>query len=304
MEQKGQGMSQERRPAERGDRLRLGYLYGSVALYQPGETLGPRDLSDYELVLITEGNVTYIADGRHYALAPGSVVLARPGSREEYVWDRTGRTKHAYFHFGITGLPCDWPEPDRWPVQRRDADGALATLFQHVLHRIAQHSGGPSREPSAAECRMVEALIEVFLKGPHPDVSSLERPEPVRRAVKWMRELIDEDPGRRVALADLAAAANVSQKHLCRVFARSIGHAPLETYRLLRLQLAVALLARSNLSIKEIAQRCGFDDALYFSRCFSHTLGCSPLHARNRMRKGSPPPALHLPMDVTPRIYW
>lgn len=297
-------MKAQRAHVERGDRLRLGYLYGSVAVYQPGETLGPRLLSDYELVLITEGKATYIADGRRYALVPGSVVLARPGSREEYLWDARARTKHAYVHFGIAGMPSDWPDPARWPVQRADADGALATIFQHVLHRVAQHSGGPAREPSAAECRLVEALIEVYLKGPHPDVSSLERPEPVRRAVKWMRELIDADPSRRVALADLAAAANVSQKHLCRVFARSIGHAPLETYRLLRLQLAVALLARSNLSIKEIAQRCGFDDALYFSRCFSRALGCSPLHTRNRLRRGLPPPSLRLPMDVTPRIYW
>ena len=131
-----------------------------------------------------------------------------------------------------------------------------------------------------------------------------DRPEPVRRDVNWMRIVIDEDPRRSVTLADVANAAKVSEKHLCREFARSIGHSPMRVYTLLRLQLALSLLVRSNLSVKELAHRCGFSDAFYFSRCFSKTFDVPPTELRAQIAKGAVPPPNPLPVDITPRVYW
>lgn len=90
-------------------RLVLTYLHGGVVHYRPGETLGPRTLSDYEFVLILEGNVTYQANQRSHAAPPGSLLLARPGFEECYRWDPTGRTRHAFFHFQIQRMPDAWP---------------------------------------------------------------------------------------------------------------------------------------------------------------------------------------------------
>jgi AraC-like DNA-binding protein len=286
-------------------RLRLSYLYGGVAQYRAGETLPPRILTDYELVLLIEGNATYRVNGERCDLAPGAVVLARPGACEEYLWDARQRTRHAYAHFGLDAIPADWPPPNQWPVHRAGTDSAVPALFRHLLDRARTHDDWPSRQPSAADNRIVEALIELYLR-PCSDPAPLEcvRPEPVQRALKWMREVIDQDPGRAVHLCDLAAAANVTGKYLCRAFRNTLGRPPMVTYRLLRLQLAVPLLARSHLSVKEIAERCGFEDALYFSRCFSAAFGASPRCVRQNMREGAPPPRNPLPSDVTPRLYW
>jgi AraC-like DNA-binding protein len=288
------------------DRLTLEYLYGGTVVYQPGERLAPRRLTDYEFVLMIEGRAEYRANGVSYALEPGSIVLAQPGTHEEYRWDTRHRTRHAYFHFGIKTLPPDWPLPAEWPVVRTDDEEILAGLFRSLRNRVSRHSDWPAETPSSSDCRIVEALMELFLRDTHATEARFERerPEPVRLALKWMREVIDEDPGRSVRLSDLAGVAHVTPKHLCRVFRRAVGHPPMETYRLLRLQLSLALLARSNLSIKEVAERCGFDDALYFSRCFSRAFGSSPRLARNAMRSGRPPPPTPLPPDLMPRMYW
>ena len=291
------------RPA---DRLKLAYLYGGLVVYQPGEVLAPRVLTDYELVLMLEGTANYVADGHAHRLAPGAIVLARPGFHESYAWDRRQRTRHAYFHFGIESVPRDWPPPERWPIVRSRACEALPALFRVVLNRVIRHADWPSQRPGLSDCRLVESLMDLFVQCPGHDAPGYdrERPESVQRAVKWMREVIDADPGRRVTLADLAKAAHVTPKHLCRVFARDIGRSPVETYRLLRLQLGLALLARSELAIKEVANRCGFDDALHFSRCFSRAFGQSPRATRARMRSGRPPPASPLAADLMPRLYW
>ncbi|MCX7425339.1 MAG: hypothetical protein NTW96_06900 [Planctomycetia bacterium] len=42
-------------PPTANGRLELTYLYGGVVQYRAGETLRPRVLNDYELVLILEG---------------------------------------------------------------------------------------------------------------------------------------------------------------------------------------------------------------------------------------------------------
>jgi len=289
-----------------GPYLRLGYMYGGVVVYQAGESLALRKLTDYELVLIIEGKVSYISDDRVYAVPPGGIILGRPGFREQYRWDPRQRTRHAYFHFSIDQIPSDWPAPEKWPRTRPDPNPVIVALFRHVMQHINEHPRWPAETPKRGDCRVVEALMDAFLERHGVDEARVDekRPEPVGRALKRMREIIDEDPGHAVNLTDLAKASNVTEKHLCRLFTHTMGHSPMQTYGLLRLQLAMALLARSNLNIKEIAERCGYDNPLYFSRVFAKTYGAAPSHIRESLLRGKPPPPNPLPTDITPRVYW
>lgn len=290
----------------RGERLRLSYLYGGSVRYQPGEILGPRVLTDYEMVLIIEGQARYEANRESHRLQPGSVILARPGFRERYTWDREGRTRHAYFHLGIETIPQAWPDPERWPVARQRPDPAVEEIFRSVLERSHRRGDPPSGAPPRLDTHLVEILIELLLEDPAVPgpVDDSERPEPVARALKWMRYLLEEEPDAAISLPELAQKAGVSPKHLCRIFRQSVGHPPMETLRLLRLQLGIALLVRSSLTVKEVAARCGFADPLYFSRCFSAAFGCSPRHLREDLKQGMAPPPNPLPVDVTPRVHW
>ena len=293
-------------PIPRGERLRLAYLYGGSVRYQPGEILGPRVLTDFEMVLIVEGRAVYEANGERHRLEPGSVILARPGFRERYTWDRDGRTRHVYFHLGIEQIPSAWPDPDRWPFVCRRPDAAVESMFRSVLGRSHHRGDSPSGAPPELDTHLVEALIELLLEDPMVPRSDdeSERPEPVARALKWMRYILEEEPDTSISLAELARKAGVSPKHLCRIFRQSVGHPPMETLRLLRLQLGMALLVRSSLTVKEIAARCGYADPLYFSRCFSAAFSRSPRHLRDALKGGKAPPPNPLPADVTPRVHW
>jgi len=288
------------------NRLQLGYLYGGAVQYQAGERLGPRVLSDHEFVLILEGNVTYQAERREYAAPPGTIILARPGLHEAYTWDKRGRTRHAFFHFGLDQVPADWPDAALWPVVRTQPDPVLPALFRHVMRRIYQHPNWPACAPGTDDCQVVETLMRLFLEEIATAESEFEhgRPAPVSRAIRYMREVIDEDPTRPVSLRQFSRVAGVNQKHLCRLFQHSLGHAPMQTHRLLRLQLALALLTRSNLSVKQISHRCGFDDPAYFSRCFRNVFRRSPRAVRHRVMQGLTPPPNPLPVDITPRLAW
>jgi len=288
------------------NRLKLAYLHGGIVQYRKGETLGPRRLPDYEMVLILEGNVSYRANQHTYAAPPGGMILARPGFDETYCWDTRRATRHAFFHFSIERLPSAWPAASTWPVVRTRLDPVVPALFQHVLYRVYRHHDWPARPPGGDDCGVVETLLSLFLEehASEADAFQRDRPTPVSRAVAAMRRAIEEEQHDAIDLPGLAKAAGVNDKHLCRLFQRTLGHPPMETYRLLCLQLALALVARSNLAVKQIAHRCGFSDPAYFSRCFTKVFRHSPSQVRQRLAAGLLPPSNPLPVDLTPRLPW
>lgn len=67
--------------------------------------------------------------------------------------------------------------------------------------------------------------------------------------------------------------------YLRKLFKREVGITPHAFLTSLRMQMAEKLLCSSGLielNISEIAYNCGYSDALYFSRVFKKTFGCSP----------------------------
>jgi AraC family transcriptional regulator len=291
---------------KRGAQLELGYLHGGEVVYQPGDSLGPRELNDFELVYIIEGTVTYETDGESYTVEPGGFILGRPGTSETYRWDVEKCTRHAFFHFDIESMPSDWPDPAAWPRARNKAAPLCVRLLRHISQHLFEHGAGFNARPLAVDCRLMAVLLDALIEDPHAETGSFERdrPEPVRRALMHIRRITEEDPHYPLSLAELASEAHVTEKHLCRLFVKWVGHSPMQTYTLLRLESAMLLLARTNLSVQEVALRSGFKNALYFSRLFSKAYGLSPRAFRGELKAGSTRLRMLLPVDLVPRIRW
>ena len=295
-----------------GDRLKLGYLYGGTALYQPGEVLEgrfPRLMKDFEGVLIIEGCPVYETQHGRYALEPGSILLSRPGLNETTYWDEHNQTHHAYFHFSLEEIPSDWPDPAEWPYNQLRPAPVLSEMFHYIVDQASQRLDWPTQQrPGSSENRLLENFLDIYLKPTAAVASALlpEFPEPVRRALKYMRERFEDAAFNPFSLNDLSEVANVSSKHLCRVFRKELGLSPMRVCRLMQLQLSIAMLARSNRTIQDVAVRCGFSDPFYFSRSFSETYGRSPSQLRRDMQNGAPPPPNPLPHShsLMPRLHW
>jgi len=70
-------------------------------------------------------------------------------------------------------------------------------------------------------------------------------------------------------LAQIANVAGMSSNNLLRLFKAATGESPIDYLIKLRLNSAADLLAATDLSITEIAFRCGFNDSNYFSKKFA-----------------------------------
>jgi len=257
-----------------------------IVTYPAGASFGPRAMRDYEFVWIIEGDCEYRYGPHAVAVPAGSVVLCRPGETDSFRWDRDRRTQHAYFHFEVERTPKHWPPLKDWPLVRQPAEGdSLRPMFRHVLRHAA------TGDPQLVRLSIMQMLAS-FVLG-QIDTGQIPRdalPDPVERAWQFVQQRLEAAPADPITLDDLAEASFVTKEHLCRVFTESIGRSPMETVRLARLDRAMDLIARSNYSVGQIAELCGFASAFHFSRRFKDAFGQSPKALRTAIRNGAAPP--------------
>ena len=88
--------------------------------------------------------------------------------------------------------------------------------------------------------------------------------------------LFQSHPERHYRLEALASQWGCSGDHLIRCFKKERGKTPYAWLLEVRLDTAKVLLRNSNLSLKEIADLCGFSDLFAFSRFFRRRTGQAP----------------------------
>jgi AraC-like DNA-binding protein len=87
---------------------------------------------------------------------------------------------------------------------------------------------------------------------------------------------------RLFGIKELAARLFMSESHLRARFREATGLSLGAHLRQLRLQKAMGLLVQSNLTVTQVASKCGFDSIFTFSRSFRHFVGISARDYRQR----------------------
>ena len=107
---------------------------------------------------------------------------------------------------------------------------------------------------------------------------SLEKySESVRNCLNW----IDFHYMEPLSLESLAARFVINKNYLSSRFHREVGMTLTDYINKTRVQQAEKLLRKTTLSMQDIAEKCGFSDANYFTRTFKKINGMSP----NQYRK-------------------
>ena len=103
----------------------------------------------------------------------------------------------------------------------------------------------------------------------------------VRDTVEYMSAHLDE----KLDVKELAARVYLSHTGLIWKFRRELGVTPLQYLISLRMQLARQLLLEGSLPICEIAERCGYTNAYYFTNAFRKQTGKNPGAFRRGAKK-------------------
>ncbi|OQP63977.1 AraC family transcriptional regulator [Niastella vici] len=85
-----------------------------------------------------------------------------------------------------------------------------------------------------------------------------------------------------IGLPELAAFSKFSVAHFSALFRKKTGHAPIQYFNHLKIQKACQYLLFTDMNVRLVASKLGFNDPYYFSRLFTQLMGLSPLQYRKR----------------------
>ena len=106
----------------------------------------------------------------------------------------------------------------------------------------------------------------------------VSRRNALSRVVRYVRENL----GRRVTIAEAAAAAELSPNYLAHLLKKETGRTFTDLVTERRMEKAQELLAHTSLRVAEVAEAVGFEDEAYFARRFRQCFRIAPRDYRIR----------------------
>ena len=94
----------------------------------------------------------------------------------------------------------------------------------------------------------------------------------IQNIISYIENHFSED----ISTSSLCVLFGYSATHFGRKFKEATGLSPMAYLRIYRMEEAYRLLKMGKYNISEIALKCGFSDANYFTRCFKSHFGCAP----------------------------
>ena len=228
-----------------------------------------------QLVLIhcLQGEGWLEMSGTRWRVQPGQAIAIPPGAAHAYGASNDKPWTIYWVHMAgaqvgrvarMLGV-----DPGK-PLFTPGFDPALPPLYEAMISQLAR--GYASAILLDASLTLARLVARLGLDAARPEGGGVSVAGRIERALTQMEQNLDG----RIRVADLAARANMSSSHFAALFKRKTGFAVLDYFLRLKMQRAGYLLDSTALSIKVIANELGFDDPLYFSRCFRRVHNCSP----------------------------
>lgn len=152
---------------------------------------------------------------------------------------------------------------------------------------LVEDDHGPERARTTAK------YLVVFLHRPGGQSQFTVRGNTTAAPGSALRRVLDAvatDPAAPHTLATMAAHASVSERHLTRLFRRTVGTTPIRYVEQVRVEAAKTLLEATHDGVARIARACGFGSDDSMRRAFLRGIGTTPAEYRQRFRSTHPTP--------------
>lgn len=225
---------------------------------------------DRELVeLLTDGEVYFVHEGRTKKFSRGTIFWHIAG--EHTIWDTTPASpyKCAVFHFIVNKTKRVLPRVSQWRGSSQSLDDFIRftrnwyerdpydpKLCDYCRSVLTAHAGAPETVNSA----IVPGLMNI----------------PVKSNLIPLLKYIEEHISEPLDIENMCQIANISRNHLFRQFKRYLDATPHNYILDRRIANARRMLEETTLSIKEVAQGCGFENLEVFYRIFRQYTAMPP----------------------------
>ncbi len=242
-----------------------------------------------ELVIVLSGSAVHIVDGEQYMIRKGDIFVIAEDTEHGYDKPEDFHICNIMFRkrfldltsMDIAGTPGFQAlfvlEPQQsktkgftsylklMPDEQLRIEKMVAALHKEYHSRAA---GWQTMVRAEFLCLVVE-LSRMY------DTSSIEHDMGIVKlapALAFIERYFQEE----MTVTGLAELTHYSERQFLRLFKEATGYRPMQYITRLRIHTARRLLCETELSVTEIAERCGYTDSSYFTRVFQQNCGISP----------------------------
>jgi len=233
----------------------------------------PKPLAETILIYCTDGSGWCRMAGRRWCVRQGDALFVPRGVAHTYSAQRKSPWSIYWVHFSGR-------HPDRYlqaldvslahPVIHVPDHARVVQAFEEVYRYVGHGYTDAELMGSSTELARFLGLFKVCRRSTHAKGRHAE--DRILRSMTFMRANLN----RSLSLEELARQACLSPSHYVALFRKHANASPLVFFTRLRMQAGCELLDGTQASVKEIAQRLGYADQLYFSRCFRKVMGLAP----------------------------
>ncbi|MCD8011380.1 MAG: AraC family transcriptional regulator [Lachnospiraceae bacterium] len=239
----------------------------------------------YEVSFVVRGHGLFHVERDTLKVEPGSVVVTQPGVKHYFSSEEESDVR--YYGLRFLAEPGDENELQTF-FRNLPGDCAMTPAARHIeyfretmwmLFHMHQSNGGHADGAFQSICLgLFEFVRELFAN----EALSAELSTEYLASDILDYILENEASGKKITLDSLAEEFHVSASHLSRVFSHAYGMSPINYLIYSRVTKATEYLLKTDLSVAEIAERLGYENATHFSHLFTGRLGCTPSEYRAR----------------------
>ena len=220
-----------------------------------------RVMDSCELIVVLSGELNMFEEERYFRIHSGEYLLLHQGKTHGGLSTYPPNLSFFWIHFRDDRLLDELPQSGQLPEH-----SSLPGYAQMFL--LEQSRNEPDKESLAL---LFELMVRELRRSSGNSGNTVTTP-----LADMARRYLLTHYTEVISLESISKELHCNPKYLGQLYHRIYGETLITTLNRLRIERACQLLVTENISIKETAQSCGFNDMAYFRRQFAKYCNMTP----------------------------
>lgn len=226
---------------------------------------------------VVEGNGIFICDNIRYSIRPGDIYILKPWKKIFLRPEKGGilRKRCVLLEGHLLEFICENGRLEGIDFIRPDDPKRLEKIYDTFKQLILRQDNFLEEELSLQGYALLAEL------------NRLAKPLEYPLALHMALNLINKKTHSELTLESLSAECKASVSTLTRLFRRYLKTSPMNYIIDRRLDQAKLLIQISDMTLKEVAEKCGYNSESFLSRSFKKKFGAPPASLRRSKLNGT-----------------
>lgn len=241
----------------------------------------PLGCSQYILIYCVDGEGWVEVEGTRTKIKANQLFIIPPKTPCSYGASNTKPWTNYWLHFTGKNAELYSPATKRIIEISPSDDSRIEErliLFQEMLQNVEDYF--QTEKVVYANICLKQFLSSIKYLDVYRSVKKEAENDLLQKVIAFMKNNLHKN----IQISEFALTCNCSCSNIYKLFKQNIGSSPQDFFIHLKMDRARKYLIQTNLKVKEIGAKLGYDDPYYFSRIFTKHMGLSPANYRKEER--------------------